>query len=514
VLGRPGTGAFGPNHTIEVNSTEEKKLSPGVTAPKSDWTDYRNHLATADREGHRLWIYPRKPKGRFTTARTYFSWLLLAVMFAGPFVRIHGNPLLLINIVERKFIILGNIFWPQDMVITAVTLLIFVLGIIIFTTAFGRLWCGWTCPQTVLMEMVFRKIEYAIEGDAHEQRQLAKAPWTGRKITIKLTKHFIFFALSFVIGNTLLSYIIGTEQLYKIVTDNPANHLTGLTFMILFSLLFYGIFARFREQACTFICPYGRLQSTVLDENSIVVAYDYKRGEKRDTLRRDQSAEQRKAAGTGDCIDCHQCVSVCPTGIDIRNGTQMECVNCTACIDACDGVMDKIGKPRGLVRFASLNGIEKGEKLRITPRLIGYAIVLLALISLWTFLVFTRTEVEAVVLRAQGAMFQQMPDGRFSNLYTVKVVNKTRKAMPIQLRLENPEGDLQVMGDAIVVPPEQLSESSLLIELDHESMHSGSTPIKIGVYSGDKKISTVKTAFLGPRNDSHHEKKEHDSKHD
>ncbi len=490
-----------------MNAAQQKKPDPSGSS-QPDWSDYRNHLATADREGHRLWIYPRKPKGRFTTARTWVAALLLIVMFAGPFVRIHGNPLLLLNIVERKFIILGNIFWPQDMVITAVTLLIFVLGIIIFTTAFGRLWCGWTCPQTVLMEMVFRKIEYAIEGDAHEQRQLAKAPWTGRKIAIKLTKHFIFFALSFVIGNTLLAYIIGTEQLFQIVTDNPLNHLTGLTFMILFSLLFYGIFARFREQACTFICPYGRLQSTVLDENSIVVAYDYKRGEKRGTLgsrRREESdlkitpLRPSPQGGYGDCIDCHQCVSVCPTGIDIRNGTQMECVNCTACIDACDAVMDKIGKPRGLVRFASLNGIEKGQKLRVTPRLVLYAVVLSALIGLWTFLVFTRTEVEAVVLRAQGALFQQMPDGRFSNLYTVKVVNKTRNAMPIQLKLESPAGDVKVMGQDIVVPPEQLTETSLLVELDRSVMQSGTTPIAIGVYSGEKKIDTVKTKFLGPR---------------
>ena len=258
----------------------------------------------------------------------------------GPFVRINGNPLLLINIVERKFVILGQIFWPQDMIMFAVALLIFITGIIIFTAAYGRLWCGWTCPQTVLMEMVFRKIEYLIEGDSHQQRALDKAPWTADKILKKAGKHAIFFGLSFLIGNTLLAYIIGTEQLFQIITDNPAKHVEGLTAMILFTLVFYAIFARFREQACTFICPYGRLQSTLLDENTIVVAYDYKRGEKRGPLHRGQSVEQRRAAGSGDCIACRQCVMVCPTGIDIRNGTQMECVHCTACIDACDDVMD------------------------------------------------------------------------------------------------------------------------------------------------------------------------------
>jgi len=485
-----------------VTTADKKKNAPTPANPLTDPSDYRNHLATADKEGRRLWIYPRKQGGRFYQARTYVSWLLLAIMFAGPFIRIRGNPLLLLNVVERKFIILGNIFWPQDMVISAVSVLIFVTGILVFTAAFGRIWCGWTCPQTVLMEMVFRKIEYAIEGDAHEQRQLAKAPWTAGKIFKKFFKQAVFFGLSFLVGNTLLAYIIGTEQLYQIVTDDPAHHVTGLTFMILFSLIFYGIFARFREQACTFICPYGRHQATVMDENTIVVGYDYKRGEKRDILHRDQTLDQRKAAGTGDCIDCHQCVSVCPTGIDIRNGTQMECVNCTACIDACDSVMDKIHKPRGLVRFASLNGIERGEPLRWTPRLVGYCVVLTALIALWCVLVFTRPDVEAVVLRAQGALFQQMPDGRFSNLYTVKVINKTRRPMPIQLKLEKPAGTLQVMGQEMMVPGEKLVETSLLIELDRAGMNSGTTPLVIGVYSGDRKISTVKTAFIGPRDDT------------
>jgi len=487
--------------TDQLPERDKKPLPPEGVVKPVDWTDYRDHLATADQEGHRLWIYPRKPQGRFTSARTYLSWLLLAVMFAGPFIRINGNPLLLLNFVERKFVILGQIFWPQDMIISAVTILVFLVGIVIFTTAFGRLWCGWTCPQTVLMELVFRKIEYFIEGDAYEQRTLAKAPWAANKLIKKLGKHTTFFALSFVIGNTLLAYLIGTEGLFKIVTDNPLNHLPGLTFMILFTLLFYGIFARFREQACTFICPYGRLQSTLLDENSIVVAYDYKRGEKRGMLRRSLTTEQRKASGQGDCIDCNQCVTVCPTGIDIRNGTQMECVNCTACIDACDSVMDKIRYPRGLIRFASLNGIERGERLRATPRLVGYSIVLCALIGLWLFLVFTRSEVEATLLRAPGSLFQTMPDGHLSNLYTVKVVNKTSRQIPIEFRLENIPGDLQVMGGSIMLPPQELAQNSVLIDLDPALVKNGHADLVIGVYAEGKKVETLKTGFLGPRND-------------
>ena len=270
--------------------------------------------------------------------------------------------------------------------------------------------------------------------------------------------------------------------------------------MIGFSLLFYGIFARFREQACTFICPYGRFQSVLLDENSIVVAYDRKRGEKRGPLKHEQKFGERRFAGFGDCVACNQCVSVCPTGIDIRNGTQMECVHCTACIDACDNVMAKVGSPLGLIRYASLNGIERGERLRITPRLIGYCVVLAALVSLLAVMIFTRADVEVTLLRAPGSMFQKMDDGHYSNLYTVRIVNKTSREMPVELRLESPAGSLQVMGGKLVVPPQKLLENSLLVELDPATMHSGTTPIVVGVYAGVKKLQTLKTAFVGPRN--------------
>ena len=463
-----------------------------------DWSDFRDHIATAERDGRRKWIYPRKVSGQFYRWRTWFSWLLLAIMFIGPLVTIHGNPLLLLNIGERKFVVLGQIFWPQDMILFAIAALVAVTSIVIFTAAFGRVWCGWACPQTVMMEMVFRKIEYAIEGAAPRQRALNAAPWTTGKILKKFFKHTVFYALSFLVGNVLLSYIIGWQALYQIVTDPPAQHLTGLAFMVAFSLLFYGIFARFREQACTFICPYGRLQSVLLDENSIVVAYDHKRGEKRGLLQ--QKSHERVIAGLGDCVACNQCVAVCPTGIDIRDGTQLECVHCTACMDACDAVMTKIGSPRGLIRYASLNGIERGERLRVTPRLAGYCVVLAALVSLLAVMIFTRADAEATLLRAPGSLFQQMPDGHFSNLYTVRIVNKTSRELPVELRLESPAGSLQIMGGTLVVPPQKLLENSLLVELDPAAMMSGTTPVVVGVYAGGKRIQNLKTAFIGPRN--------------
>jgi cytochrome c oxidase accessory protein FixG len=477
----------------------EKPKSASESLRAANAPDFRDHIATADKEGRRKWLYPSQPKGRFYRARTGLTWLMLALMFGGPFVKLHGNPLLMINVVERKFSVLGVIFWPQDNLVFALGFLLFLMGIAVFTAAFGRLWCGWTCPQTVMMEMVFRKIEFLIEGSATEQKALSRAPWTVSKLAKKSAKHAIFFGLSFIIGNTLLAYIVGIDALKTIVTDDPRSHLSGLTFMALFTFIFYALFARFREQACTFICPYGRLQSTLIDENTIVVAYDYKRGEQRGRLRRNESTDQRGDRGAGDCIDCFKCVTVCPTGIDIRNGTQMECVNCTACIDACDEVMTKIGRPRGLIRFASLNGIEKAEPIRITPRIVGYCLILLALGAGLVTLLLTRSDVDVTLLRAPGALFQSTPEGRISNLYLLKLTNKTRREMPVELKLENIAGTLTVLGGELNLPAEKQSEASVLIEIAPDKLASGNTPVSVGIYSASKKLETIKTIFIGPR---------------
>lgn len=484
---------------IDPAATRDGQGSKGVEQP-INWSDFRDHLATADKDGNRRWLFPKSPSGTWHTRRAWFSAVLIVVMFAGPWIRIQGNPLLMLNIIERRFSILGQIFWPQDGVIFAVAMLVFITGIIIFTTAFGRLWCGWACPQTVMMEMVFRKIEYLIDGDAQAQKALDAAPWTSRKIVRRLSKHVIFMGVSFIVANTLLAYIIGSDALLAIQTDDPRNHVAGLVAITLFSLLFYSIFARFREQACTFICPYGRFQSAVLDENTLVVAYDHRRGENRGPIRRGEDAAARLTAGFGDCVSCRQCVAVCPTGIDIRNGTQMECVNCTACIDACDTVMDKIGRPRGLIRFASQNNIEKREPQRFTPRMVMYSCVLAALITLFLVLVITRAPVETTFLRAAGSLYGTMPDGRIQNVYAVKIINKAHHDIPVELRLENIQGTVRIAGATNPVAPMRgFLQTSVLIQLDPSVITDQSTPLKIGVYSNGKRLETVKTVFAAPQ---------------
>jgi polyferredoxin len=438
-----------------------------------NWGDFRDHLATADQRGRRKWLYPRQPEGRFYQRRVYLSWFLLALLVVGPFVRLHGNPLLMMNFVARRFSILGEIFWPQDMAMFAVALLIFFTGIMVFTAAYGRLWCGWVCPQTLLMEMVFRRLEYAIEGDSAAMRALDAAPWTAGKVLRKVFKHSLFFGLSFIIGNLLLSYIIGSDQLFQIMADNPSRHAQGLAAMLLFTLVFYAIFARFREQA-----------------------YDHKRGEKRGPVQRG-----RPEAGQGDCVDCSLCVAVCPTGIDIRNGTQLECVNCTACIDACDGVMTKLGRRRGLVRYASLNSIERGEHLRVTPRMMVYGGVLGVLAALFLVLLLTRSNVEATLLRAPGELFEVLPDGKIENLYTVQLVNKTSRPVPVQLELKKGPGKLSVMGSTnLIVPKEDMAQTSVLIEWPADQLAGGKCQLEVGVFSNGKLLQTLHTTFVGPRN--------------
>ena len=473
-------------------SVLEKELYEGEQS-------FRDSLATVDKEGKRIWVYPKKPKGRFYNIRTLVSILLLVILFAGPFIRINGEPLLMLNILERKFVIFGQIFWPQDFHLFVLGMITMVIFIALFTVIYGRLFCGWICPQTIFMEMVFRKIEYWIEGDAGAQRRLDRAPWHREKIIRKTSKHIIFFGLSFLIANIFLAYIIGSEALLDIVTDPPSEHLAGLTAILIFSGAFYYVFAFFREQVCTTVCPYGRLQGVLLDCKSVVVAYDYKRGEKRSKFRK---GEDRSAVGKGDCIDCLQCVQVCPTGIDIRNGTQLECIHCTACMDACDTIMDKINLPRGLIRYASEEGIAENKKLTWNARSVAYTIVLVLLAGILASLLIMRSDVETTILRTPGMLYQEQEEGKISNLYNIKVINKTNQAMSVQLQLIERTGEIRMVGNlsALEAAPQGVAEGAMFILLNREELTNMKNNIKIGVYSEGELLEKVSTTFLGPAN--------------
>ncbi len=465
---------------------------------------FRDHISTVDeKSGKRIWVYPKKPKGRFYRWRTWLSWVLLGFLFLAPFIKVNGHPLLLFNIIERKFILFGVQFLPQDFHLFVFAALTAIVFLILFTVIYGRIFCGWVCPQTIFMEMVFRKIEYLIEGDAKAQKRLAKAPWTAEKIFKKTLKIGIFFLIAVLIANVFLSYIIGVDQVLKIASEPISQHVGGFIAMLLFSFAFFGVFAYMREQVCVAICPYGRLQGVMINQDTVVIAYDFVRGEPRGKLRKGQTDSDTQKQG--DCIDCKLCVQVCPTGIDIRNGTQLECINCTACIDACDAVMDKIGKPRGLIRYDSYNGIVRGEKKILTPRVIAYTVVLGLLILGNILLLSNRSQVETLLLRAQGQLYQHVDENYISNLYTYEVINKTEKAMPVTFQLTESDREkmsgvrFRIVGDKQpVAEPGKAVKGVLFIDIPADQLQSRKTVLHIEVLSNGKIVDRTKTTFLGP----------------
>jgi len=463
---------------------------------------FRDSIATIDEKGKRAWVFPKKPSGKLYKYRKWVSYGLLLFLFAAPFVKLNGNQFLMFNILERRFNIFGFPFWPQDFYLFVISMLIGVVFITLFTVAFGRIFCGWICPQTIFMEMVFRRIEYWIEGDRQKQINLSKQPWTAEKIRKKSLKLFIFLIISFLIANVFLAYLIGSDKLIKYITDSPTEHVNTLVSLIIFTGVFYFIFAWFREQVCIIACPYGRLQGVLLDNKSVIVAYDHKRGEGDKGRKKFRKNEDRQALGFGDCIDCHQCVHVCPTGIDIRNGTQLECVNCTACIDECDHIMEKVNLPKGLIRYASEDEIEKKEKFKVTARMKGYIAVLVILVGVLAGLLALRNDVEATILRLPGQLYEHKGENIISNVFTYKLINKTTRTIEnVSFKLRKYKGEIKLVSssDYFKVPEQGMAEGTLFIEIDKKDLKGDKNKLLIEVYSGDDLIETTTVNFLGPR---------------
>ena len=462
---------------------------------------FRDSISTITEDGKRSWVYPKKPSGKFYKYRTWVSYILLAFFIIAPFVKVNdGNQLLLFNVLERKFSIFGFPFWPQDFHLLVISMITGIVFIILFTVVFGRIFCGWMCPQTIFLEMVFRKIEYWIEGDRGKQIRLDKQPWNADKIKKKGLKWLIFFLISFAIANVFLAYLVGGDQVINNL-KHPGKHISTFISLLVFTGMFFFIFAWFREQVCIIACPYGRLQGVLLDNKTINVAYDYVRGEKEKGRAKFNKKEDRAATGKGDCIDCKQCVLVCPTGIDIRNGTQLECVNCTACIDECDHMMEKVGLPTGLIRYASEDNIKNKEPFKLTARIKGYIAVLTILIGVLIGMLFVRNDVEATILRLPGQLFQHKENNIIRNVYTYKVINKTVKDIEdVHFKLVSHKGKITtVTHKNFTIPKEGSAEGTLFIDINKGALNKDKTKLTIGVYSKDKLIETATTNFLGPR---------------
>lgn len=453
-----------------------------------------NDLLAVAEDGKRKWLYPSLRKGPLYKWRSYLSYVYLALFFAAPVIRINGQPLLMLNVIDRQFVLFGQVFWPQDIFLFMLASLIFLVCIVLFTIAFGRVFCGWICPQTIFMEMVFRRIEIWIEGDANKRKKLDAAPWTRDKIIKKTAKHIIFFMLSFLIANTFLAYIIGSDALFKIVTEPVSEHIVGLISICVFTTAFYLVYSQVRELVCTMICPYGRLQGVLLDEHTLVVAYDEVRGEPRGKI------DKKSAEVKGDCVDCGICVAVCPTGIDIRKGTQLECINCTACIDACDEVMDKIHRERKLIGFYSRDMIAKKKKFSFTPRMYGYSSVIAILLGVMSYFIFTRSDMDITVMRSAGMLYQEQPGGYISNIYNAEIINKANTTRTIKLEADDPSIKIKYIQAPGPVTKGNSVKTVFFVLIPASQLHELKTSVNLRLVSGNRIIKTVSTTFVGPVN--------------
>jgi cytochrome c oxidase accessory protein FixG len=458
---------------------------------------YRDRISSVTESGKRNWIYALKPDGKYYNIRNIVAFFYVAVFFIMPFIKVNDMPFFLINVVEGKFILFSKIFWPQDFFIFAIAMVTLIVFIVLLTVVFGRIFCGWACPQTFFMEFVFRKIEWLIEGSPNQQRKLNEGPWNRQKVTKKVLKHGVFLSISFIIANTFLAYIISTDELFKIISEPVSQNLGLFVGLVFFTLLFYSVFAYVREIVCTTICPYGRLQGVMFDKDTMQIAYDYGRGEPRGKFKKNEERTD------GDCINCYKCVAVCPTGIDIRNGVQMECVGCTACIDACDDVMEHVGLPKGLIRYASENEISKGNKFHFNNRMKAYTALLVILILFMSVLIATRSSVDVLISRAGGQIYHEVPGDKLGNLYDAKIINKTNKEFLVYLKLEGVEqGEIKVVGNKkeLLLKEEAINELTFFIEIPKSQIKRHSSDLKVSVYHEDQLIQSVKVKFLGPFN--------------
>lgn len=477
-------------------STTEKKYNEAESWVVEAET-FRDSVGTMDTTGKRKWVYPRKPKGKYTNYRLLVSILLLIIYFSIPFLKINGNPVLLINIIERQFYILGQPFYPQDFFILALGAITSLVFIILFTVAFGRIFCGWICPQTIFLEMIFRKIEYAIEGDRNKQIRLDNQAWDSEKIWKRSLKWFSFMLISLIITHIMFMYIVGYEEVFNIMQQGPFEKPTNFLVMVLFTAAFYFVFAWFREQVCTMVCPYGRLQGVLIDKETINVLYDYKRGENRSKWKK---GEDRRAAGKGDCIDCKQCVVVCPTGIDIRDGLQMECVNCTACIDACDEVMVKVGLPTGLIRYASEREIEEQTKFKFTTRMKAYTVVLALLTGFLGFLLYNRGEMEAKFLKQPGSSFF-IRDGKITNTYNYTFLNKSNETKTVIIKIIEPKnGEIaSSAANRIILKRDAMIKGTVNVSFPESQIKLSKQNLTLGVYDmNGELLDSYTTYFEGP----------------
>ncbi|MBH1989114.1 MAG: cytochrome c oxidase accessory protein CcoG [Myxococcaceae bacterium] len=432
-----------------------------------------DRLFILDHRGSRKYVYPADVSGFYQRIKSVLLSLLMLVYFGLPWVKIAGRPAILIDIKARHFYLLGQVFNAQDFFLAFFLASGAAFFLIVLTAFVGRIWCGWLCPQTVFVEGVFRRIERWIEGPAHQRQRLAQAPWTASKIVQKFSKHIIYIFISIFTNYTFLKYFNENKNII----------------LYFLSIFIYFNFYWFREQFCVILCPYGRMQSALQDRDTIHINYDSKRGETRGKAR-DTTA--------GDCVDCGRCIAVCPTGIDIRNGLQMECLECANCIDACNAIMNKLGRPLGLIRYDSLRGLETGKRRFLRPRMVGYALAGIAGLAIATTLWLKRPPFNANLLRVQGIPFT-LEQGIIRNQFMIHLTNKNNHSAVFQLQNVS-ENRVQVILplQTLSLQPLQSFQTPVIVELPIKAYVRGmKTHIRVSdSVSGQSQV--LQGTLIGP----------------
>ena len=460
-----------------------------AAAPQSD----ERVLSTLNSDGSRRWLKPRLSKGRFLTRRRVFAYALIAVFTLIPYLSLNGKPLVLLDILHREFTLFGKTFLPTDTLLLALLVVSIFVMIFLLTALFGRVWCGWACPQTVYMEFLYRPIERFFEGAPGKKKKMGG--WR------KPAKYAVYLLVSMFLAHTVLAYFVGVDQLAHWVTQSPLEHPTSFIVMAAVTGLMLFDFGFFREQTCLVACPYGRFQSVMLDRHSLIITYDQKRGEPRGKMRKPKKGADVALdvlPERGDCIDCRMCVTTCPTGIDIRDGLQMECIGCAQCIDACDSVMDKISKPRGLIRYSSEARVEDGDRRLLRPRVVLYPLILAIVLTGFVVVLTTKDPADVTVLRGMGLPYTVMPDGRVLNQLRVKITNRDDDTRSYALAIEGVEG-WEIMTDAnpVSVEPGVTHQADVRVLVPKSEFGEGTLEVVVVIDAGDFQ-TRVPYRMLGP----------------
>lgn len=454
-------------------------------------TPSRETPTTINQDGSRLFLHPADVSGFFTRYRRIFALILIGIYLSLPWIPINGHPAVFLDVIHRRFHLFGLTFAAQDLWMAFFFITGLGFSLFFITSLLGRVWCGWACPQTVFLEHVYRRIERWIEGDATKRKKLDKQTWDNEKIIKRVIKHGIFAFISALIAHLFLSYFISIPELYHWMTTSPTEHWGTFVFMFIATSIIYFNFAWFREQLCLVICPYGRLQSALIDDDSIIIGYDVDRGEPRGPAKKE---------GIGDCVNCTRCVQVCPTGIDIRQGLQIECIGCANCIDACDTIMSKLNRPKGLIRYDSQNGLAKKKRRIIRPRMFIYAALMAVGATAFTLSALQLHSANMNVVRMSGAPYFLTETG-VRNQYMVRVINKTNESKTYQIACAADGQTYTMEGneDGITVPPLGEEVRPVIISITKEN-YTGQFPLTLTLVSpdGETNILSRDAEFLGP----------------